>query len=220
MKKFGPFSRHLRRLILELVRSLKFFSILDVGCGQGELLKLISTEFPGITLTGLDFSSKAIDLARANVPDAEFYQLDLAHKRLDTQFDLVICSEVLEHIVDDVSAIENLAQMTRKYLLVTSPQGRMRKIEISEYGHVRNYRYGELRRKIESSGLTPRKIVEWGFPFYSPLYRDILNLIHSHGTTGQYGSGRKLLATLIYRIFFLNSSQRGDELLILAEKVS
>jgi hypothetical protein len=34
MKKYGPFARHLRRLIMNLLRSVSFDSVLDVSCGQ------------------------------------------------------------------------------------------------------------------------------------------------------------------------------------------
>jgi hypothetical protein len=105
--------------------------------------------------------------------------------------------------------------MTRKYLVVSTPQGRMREFE-RQFGHVRNYVPGELVHKVESAGFTVLNVVEWGFPFYSPLYRNILDLTNSKGTTGEFGAFRKLTANLIYWLFLLNSSTRGDEIFVLA----
>ena len=79
------------------------------------------------------------------------------------------------------------------------------------------YAPGELVKKIESSGFKILSVVEWGFPFYSPLYRNFLDMIGSKGTTGEYGLFRKLIAKLIYLVFLLNSSRHGDEIFVLAK---
>jgi hypothetical protein len=129
---------------------------------------------------------------------------------------LVICSEVLEHIRDDDTALRNLRKMVGKHLVISTPQGRMRGFE-REVGHVRNYARGELVDKIEKTGFAVISVVEWGFPFYSPLYRDFLELTRSKGTTGEFGPLRKLLANFIYLVFMFNSSKRGDEIFVLAQ---
>jgi SAM-dependent methyltransferase len=217
MKKYGPMSRHIRRNIKFLVHSLKFQTVLDVGCGQGSFLAELRTEFPHIKAYGTDISLSGVELARQQVPEGQFWVLDATKERLADKFDLVVCSEVLEHIPDDLAALQNIAQMTSKYLVVSTVQGRMRPFEVGEVGHVRNYAPGELVRKIEVSGFKVRKVVEWGFPFYSPLYRDFLQLTGSKGTTGSFGRMRRLISTAIYYLFMLNSSKRGDEIFVLAE---
>ena len=219
VQTYGPFHRHLRRIIKEMIRALKFQSVLDVGCGAGSLLAEIKSEFPHIKPMGVDVSSSAIELARRRMPDGDFRILDIAQTSLDTTFDLVVCSEVLEHIPDDIAAMENLGKMTKKYLLVSTPQGRMRAFE-KQIGHVRNYAPGDLVRKLESIGLKAMSVVEWGFPFYSPLYRDLLEFTDSKGTTGQFGPVRKAISLIIYCLFMLNSHKRGDELFVLATPVT
>lgn len=216
MKKYGPFSQHLRRLLNSLLSSLTFETLLDVGCGQGSLLIELQTKYPSAMLSGLDFSPAAVALARQRLPQCNFYVLDITKDALDAQFDVVVCSEVLEHIPDDQAAIKNLARMTARYLIVSSPQGRIRKFEVAEMGHVRNYARGELAGKLKAHGLTPVRIIEWGFPFYSPLYRNLLELLGGRGTGGTFGPGRKAISRLLYGLFLLNSSRRGDEVIILA----
>ena len=216
MKRYGPFSRHLRRIIKKMIRPLDFKSVLDVGCGQGSFLKELQTEFPNIRAHGIDISPTAIEIAHKRMPDGQFYVVDITETFLDDVCDLVVCSEVLEHIPDDLLALQNLKKMTGKYLLVSTPQGKMREFE-KEVGHVRNYTPGELVMKIESSGFKILSVVEWGFPFYSPLYRNFLDIIGSKGTTGEYGLFRKLIAKLIYLVFLLNSSRHGDEIFVLAK---
>ena len=112
MKKYGPFSRHLRRIMKNMIRPLKFESVLDVGCGQGSLLQELQSEFPNIKPYGIDVSSAAIELARKRVPSGRFYVFDITDSSLDERCDLVVCSEVLEHIPDDLLALHNLQKMT------------------------------------------------------------------------------------------------------------
>ena len=106
--------------------------------------------------------------------------------------------------------------MTGKYLLVSTPQGKMRQFE-KEVGHVRNYAPGSLFDKTRMEWIHVYSVIEWGFPFYSPLYRNFLELTGSKGTTGEFGRFRKLIARLIYLMFLLNSSKRGDEIFVLAK---
>ncbi|MGH2354193.1 MAG: class I SAM-dependent methyltransferase [Chloroflexota bacterium] len=216
MKRYGPMSRHTRRLIWGMVSDLPFNSVLDVGCGQGSPLEEIARHRPEVELAGVDLSSHAIALARRRLPVATFHTLDLTKTSLDRRFDLVICSDVLEHIPDDVAALRNMARMARRWCLVTTLQGRMRDFEAT-VGHVRNYHRGEVRAKMEGAGFKVRREIEWGFPFYSPLYRDICNQAPPSATSGVFGFRRRLLSSLLYHVFLANSSRRGDYVLCLGE---
>ena len=183
MKTYGPFSRHGRRILKEMIRPLDFRSVLDVGCGQGAFLQELQSELPHIEVHGIDISSSAVELARKRVANGRFSMLDITTKFLEEKCDLVVCSEVVEHIPDDVLALQNLRRMTGKYLLISTPQGRMREFE-KQVGHVRNYAPGELVKKITANGFTVRSVVEWGFPFYSPLYRTFLEVTGQQGYHG------------------------------------
>ncbi|WP_148219829.1 class I SAM-dependent methyltransferase [Azospirillum sp. B510] len=216
MRRYGPTGRHLRRIITRLIAALPISTVLDVGCGEGSLIQMLRPAKPA-HYAGADFSESALRIARQRTPDAEFFRLDLTEGALERRFDLVLCTDVVEHIKDDVTAIANLARMTGKYLLVATMQGRMRPYETS-VGHVRNYRHGELQAKIEATGLTIERVVEWGFPFYSPLYRDLLTLTGARGTEGRYGMVRRLITTALYGLFLANRWTRGDYIFVLARR--
>ena len=216
MKKYGPFSRHYRRIISELVRPLEFSSVLDIGCGEGSLLLDLSLLYPGIALSGIDISDSALQLARQKLPGGQFWNLDITACHLEQRFDLVLCSEVLEHIDDDVSALENIARMTAGHVILSSVQGRMRNFE-KKVGHIRNYQRGELVRKVEQAGFETVQTVEWGFPFYSPLYRNFLDLVGGKGTTGEFGPTRRAISAVLFALFSLNSHRRGDEVFVVAK---
>jgi 2-polyprenyl-3-methyl-5-hydroxy-6-metoxy-1,4-benzoquinol methylase len=216
MKKYGPLSRHIRRILKDIIRPLNIDSVVDVGCGQGSLLEDLRMEFPYIKPYGIDISKAAIELARQRVPDGRFYVLDISQEALNEKCDLVVCSEVLEHITDDIKVLRNLRKMTGKYLVISTPQGNMRGFE-RDVGHVRNYASGEIVQKLDQNGFEVVSVTEWGFPLYSPLYRDFLEFSGGKGTTGDFGPVRKLISNLIYYLFMLNSSKCGDEIFVLAK---
>ena len=211
-------SRHVRRLIMNLIKNLNFTSVLDVGCGEGSLLREIMALRPDLSTTaGIDISEGALELAKVKVPEASFYLMDIQTDKLDASFDLVVCSEVLEHVEKDQEAISKLVDMTRHYLLVVTLQGKMRYFE-SHVGHVRNYKKHELVNMLSNANLNVDIIKEWGYPFYSPLYRDTLNYVPPATTEGQYGLIRRLICSFIYYVMFLNSKSKGDLVFCLCSK--
>ena len=55
MKRWGPMSRHARRLVRKVYRRLRFSSVLDVGCGPGRHLRRLREA--GFPVAGLDRSA-------------------------------------------------------------------------------------------------------------------------------------------------------------------
>lgn len=214
LQAWGPVHRHLRRSLISTVSALDVKSILDVGCGSGENLAALA-ELGRYELTGLDISPQALDLAKRRVPAAHLSQLDIAQNTLAEQFDLVISIQVIEHIADDVAALLNIARMTRSYAFISTIQGRMRPSELG-IGHVRNYSAIELRRKLASVGLEVIKMWGWGFPFYSPIYRSIIEWLKGGVPQGPMGPFSRLAAACLFQLYHLNIPGRGDILNVLA----
>lgn len=221
MRLYGPMARHSRRLMRRMTDDLSPASILDIGCGEGSLLKTLADAHPGARLMGAELSHTALKLARTTLPAAEFDVLDVSRGALARTFDLVVCADVVEHIEDDQSALANMAAMTSPggHVVVATLQGRMRAFE-KDVGHVRNYAHGELEEKMRRAGLTIDRVIAWGFPFYSPLYRDFLDMVDSRGTTGKFGLMRRLICHGLYMLFLVNSERRGDYLFVRARKSS
>ncbi|MEQ8734084.1 MAG: class I SAM-dependent methyltransferase [Rhodospirillaceae bacterium] len=218
---YGPMARHSRRIFKSLARDLSPSKILDVGCGEGSLLKTLMTQHPTAEGFGVEVSDHAAALARKVVPSGTFKVCDVSQEALPETFDLVVSADVVEHIADDVSAIENMAAMTAPggRLIISTLQGRMRDFE-RQVGHVRNYKLGELEDKIQAAGLSVERVVAWGWPFYSPLYRDLLDRMDNKGTMGRFGLIRKTICHVLYAIFLLNRSTKGDYLFVRAIKDS
>jgi 2-polyprenyl-3-methyl-5-hydroxy-6-metoxy-1,4-benzoquinol methylase len=100
--------------------------IIDVGCGSGNLLNLISSGFPSASLTGADFSESKINHCRSLYPHIDFTLGDI-YDELNPEYDLVLCTEVLEHLLYPHKALKNLVHglKNRGVVFITVPNGRL-----------------------------------------------------------------------------------------------
>lgn len=89
---------HRRRLdrILSLIPGR--VRVLDAGCDAGVLAGLLLDR--GCQVVGVDVRSSSIELARQRCPTAQFHVRDIRSLRLDEHFDVVVCTDVLEHLVE------------------------------------------------------------------------------------------------------------------------
>lgn len=72
-------------------------AILDVGCGSGYITSMLESR--GFTVTGIDISTKMLELARENAPRSTFLRMNM--KRLDfpkESFDGVACFYSIVHV--------------------------------------------------------------------------------------------------------------------------
>lgn len=89
-------------------------SVLDVGCGSGQLASLLSDR--GVqSYRGVDFSQQRIAWAQASSPRQEFAfeEADVFESDLATPVDVVVCTEFLEHVERDLELFGRLAPATR-----------------------------------------------------------------------------------------------------------
>src|SRR5690242_10564356 len=111
IQKHGPVHRHMRRLVSGILKGLSYDSVLDVGCGPGENYGLLSHGRRLSHFAGIDISDVALEKARQRIPSGEFWNLDIQREHLDRAWDLVHCSLIFEHLLDDVTALGHLRSM-------------------------------------------------------------------------------------------------------------
>lgn len=88
-------------------------NVLDFGCGSGygsEIIRRI-----GADVVGLDISPQAIHYATETYPNCQFLVADLADRLpeevTDSRYDVIVSSEVIEHVEDPVAYLHNMADL-------------------------------------------------------------------------------------------------------------
>ncbi len=220
--RYNPGARHRRRLVARFLRDVPGRTLLDVGCGDGELIALLRRELPALTaLAGADLSSETVKRNRERLPGVDFHVLDITQRALPATFDLVVCSEVIEHIEDRGAAFRHLASMVAPagHLLVTCPSGRVFATE-RHFGHVSHPTIPELDARAEAVGLRRVRSENWGFPLYRALkWATNLNPAWAlkNFASGRYSPSARLLSDALYWANYLNlpTSGRGCQLVVL-----
>jgi len=126
--------------ILGLIKKEKIF---EGGCGTGQFAKMLIDNGKNYQL-GIDFSKEAIRIAKDMNPGNEdkFEVRDLLGK-IEIDYDLFLCLEVLEHIDNDLEVLGKIKKDKKVILSVPN---------FINYAHVRKFknkeeiitRYGKL----------------------------------------------------------------------------
>lgn len=100
--------------------------LLEVGCGGGHVL----ARFRRGRLTGVDVSGEMLAKAKARLAgyEVELLKGELADLALPEHgFDVVVCSEVLEHVVDPASVLTEIWRLAKPNarVIVTFPNDRL-----------------------------------------------------------------------------------------------
>jgi SAM-dependent methyltransferase len=112
-------------VVADAAAGLEPRSVIDVGCGSGHLLRALLDRRRIVEVAGVDYAPAAIARAREIVPEGAFTVADLRTFQPTQMFDLVLCTEVLEHVSDPVSAREALARLVSPvgHVVATVPDG-------------------------------------------------------------------------------------------------
>jgi 2-polyprenyl-3-methyl-5-hydroxy-6-metoxy-1,4-benzoquinol methylase len=106
--------------IMKTLSKLKFDSLLDVGAAEGLKAYIVRTLF-SVDVKCSDLSEEACKRATEifNIESKPADVHDLPFK--DNEFDVILCSETLEHVMDFKKAINELLRVAGKALIITVP---------------------------------------------------------------------------------------------------
>ena len=191
--------------ICALVRAhLPCEAFLDAGCGDGRYVAALAGELPP-RRAGVDLSERILETARARV-DADFRQATLeALPFADGEFDLVLCSQVIEHVPDAGAAAAELARVLRpggtlvvstdnEHNYVTRGLNAPRTLAVRALrlrgarGRIESpatpYTRASFRRLLEDAGLTVYRLETFRFHLMWPLdarpLTRLLNAVDAH----------------------------------------
>jgi len=142
-------------LVEEQIKYLQFFpedvsSVLDVGCGRGELLSILKAR--SVEAEGCDTDDVCLEKSGhfAHVTKADI--LELSNYYPLNSFDLVTCLHLLEHTLNPYASLQQLKIVTRKYILLAVPNSRYIAYDENPT-HLYSWNGDTLRNLLEAAGL-------------------------------------------------------------------
>lgn len=155
----GRFQWHVYRWARDLIVRERLWSVLDLGCGVGTKLR-DHIEPVCDDITCVDQPS-AIEAARSLGTRGTMIPMDLERPaaRLGRTFDVILCADVLEHLVDPdpaLALIRSACHERTRVLLSTPDRRRLRGracMQSDKPEHVREWSAAEFVRYARSRGL-------------------------------------------------------------------
>lgn len=160
--------------LVNLAKPVKPVTVLDVGCGEGFSLVNLRRSKIGKVYEGIDYSRDAIRLGKKlypklNIKLGNIY--DLPYK--NSAFDLVICTEVLEHLENPHEALSEIKRIAKKYIILSVPNepfftlaNLLRGKYIKSFGnnpeHINHWTAAGFKKFLRTNGL---KISTTKYPF-------------------------------------------------------
>ncbi|MBV8590973.1 MAG: class I SAM-dependent methyltransferase [Acetobacteraceae bacterium] len=145
--------------------------VLDVGTSTGANLQLLR-DLGFTRITGLDQSALAIQFCAGR----GFGQVRLgdvcALPFPDASFDLVLATDIIEHVDDDLRGLQELRRVLKPggCLLLTVPTFSMLwglQDEVSH--HKRRYRLGQLLKRLEAANLSSQQYFYFNYVLFMPI---------------------------------------------------
>jgi len=170
------FAREISRL--EIAKSA---AVLDVGTSTGSNLRLLA-DLGFVRASGLEMSEDAIRYCRAKgfarLCCGDVCDLPFA----DASFDLVLATDILEHVEDDQRAVREIARVLRPggHVLITVPAfPSLWGLQDRVARHRRRYRMGQLCERLSAGGFSVDRAYHMNFLLFFPIWaaRRLIDLL-------------------------------------------
>lgn len=181
-----------RDIIFKLIKDYhRDTEILDIGCSGGVLIEFLRDR--GFRrLQGIDIDEKAIEICRQKeVTDVRVADAEKTGFK-DQQFDIIIASDILEHIKDEDKALFEWHRILKKdgELLIFVPAFKFLWSKHDEVNrHYRRYSKSGMVGTLEKNGFKVKRISYWNFSLFLPV---TLVRLYQRLLSSKRGSGDQL----------------------------
>lgn len=164
---------------------------LDIGCGRGGITRILARY--AISVMATEVTPPSVEAASASLQDCDNVNVRMANLfdggsddlSGDGPFDLILLSEVLEHLNDDVGALRIIHDLLAEdgVLVITVPRDpRFWSLEDELWDHKRRYERAELKEKLRDTGFELDTLWTWGFPITKRIVKFQINRLHPRGS--------------------------------------
>ena len=188
------------RLILGLSKRISSglkpgYLVLEVGCGTGNVLRVLQKACPDATVVGLELWFEGLRHAQRRSAGCFLVQGDVRRSPFGRQFDLVGMFDVLEHIQEEQETLISLWKLLAPggTLLLTVPAHQSLWSYFDEAAHhCRRYSADEIRKKLTEAGFE----VEFQSQFMACIFPMVWIFRKMSGLRKRRGSGNAMMLAL------------------------
>jgi SAM-dependent methyltransferase len=142
-------------------------SILDFGCGRGEVMNIYSKR--GFNVIGTDADDECVKISSEHGKAVLLDTSDPVGQFGEKSFDAVVCYHVLEHVPSPVETIQALSKIARKAVIIAVPNLQtltrlfQKNIDLAAVneGHLQSWDHPHLLNLAQRHGNL--ELIEWGF---------------------------------------------------------
>lgn len=153
------------------LKKLEIKSVLDIGCGEGFILNKLKEEGIGKSWEGIDYSKEAIEIGKKTHPNLSLKQGSIYDSKFkDNSFDLVVCTEVLEHLKEPKKALKEVIRISNKYVLLSVPNEPLFLFSNftqwgKDIGHINHWTFWGFPNFVKKNAGIKIKIISKRYPF-------------------------------------------------------
>jgi len=169
---------HIHRELRKWEFADKKFEMMDAGSGFGQYSFYIANRNSKCAISAVDVKEEQIAdcnnfFAKCGLKNVKFQYGDLTKPHAENKYDLILCVDVMEHILEDVDVFKNFHKAMKKdaMLLISTPSDQGGS-DADHHGesfigeHVRDgYPVDEMRQKLNTAGFEKTEILySYGTP--------------------------------------------------------
>jgi len=166
-------NRLLSRLVQDLVAPLPSgFRMLEAGCGNGNVLRFLSSTIRHGKVIGIDLFEEGLRLAKHRC-GALLVRGDVHASPFQCRFEIIGAFDVIEHLHDDRQALRDFHRLLANdgFLLLTVPSH----MALWSYfdqasGHYRRYSRKQLEQTLDACGFRVEFVTEFMMVLYPILW--------------------------------------------------
>ena len=196
-----------RDMIINILKKEdKKSAILDIGCSGGKLI--LDIQKSGFNdITGIDISRKAVEICKKKGIN-NCYLMDASFPKFKKKFDIIIASDVLEHIEKDAATLEcwkNLLNDNGKIICFVPAFNFLWSNHDVLNKHFRRYTLAELVNLFHERGFLIEKASYWNFILFFPTFIIRRLFPNSKLSKNQLKGGSNFINKLIKNILYFEN---------------
>ncbi len=164
----GPTRREVSNIILPLIKDNPDLKWLDIGCGTGQLVNMISKDFPDVNYFGMDVAQNMVEVASkaSSGKNIHFTVTPIEEFKTEEKYDIITCMHAFPYFPDKPDVMNKFASLLSddgQLIIVNSSTNNLWDLLVNfglkfTTSKARYLSIKEMKRLFAASGLKEKQI--------------------------------------------------------------